>query len=48
MNKKDISYQYTKEQNKNNGRKGYCNWKNERVTVISPKKFGEFLQKRRV
>lgn len=47
MNKKlDISTQYTKEENKNNGRKGYLFWKREKDTVIPVNKFGEFLQRK--
>ena len=44
---KDISSQYTTEQNIKNGRKGYLDWKRENQTVISPKAYGEFLRKRR-
>ena len=44
---KDISSQYTKEQNIKNGRKGYYNWKRENQTNISPKAYGDFLRKRR-
>lgn len=42
---KDISTKYTQEQNKKCGRKGYCGFKREKETVISPKKYGMFLQK---
>lgn len=45
--RKDISTQYTKEQNDKCGRKGYCGFKREKETVISPKEYGMFLQKRR-
>lgn len=41
---KDISSQYTKEQNKKNGRKGYGMWKKETVTNISPKNYGQYIQ----
>ena len=44
---KDISTLYTKEQNKKNGRKGYAVYKNEKITDISPKNYGMFLQGRR-
>lgn len=44
---KDISTEYTKEKNEKCGRKGYCGFKREKVTVISPKEYGMFLQKRR-
>lgn len=37
---KDISTQYTKEQNKTCGRTGYLRWKREKETVISPKNYG--------
>lgn len=41
---KDISTEYTKEKNKKCGRKGYCNFKSEKETIISPKDYGMFLQ----
>lgn len=44
---KDITTQYTKMQNKKNGRRGYCLWKREKDSVISPKAYGMFLQKRK-
>ncbi len=44
---KDISTQYTKERNKECGRKGYCGFKREKETVISPRDYGMFLQKRK-
>lgn len=44
---KDISTMYTKEENKKNGRKGYYAWKDEKETVIRPKQYGQFLQKRK-
>lgn len=43
---KDIFTIYTKYVNKENGRKGYYNWKNENITIISPKKYGMFLNKK--
>ena len=43
----DISSQYTKDRNKNCGRKGYCGWKRENVKNISPKDYGMFLQRKR-
>lgn len=42
---KDILTLYTNEQNKKNGRTGYCAWNREKETVISPKKYGMFLSK---
>ena len=45
---KDISTQYTSEQNKISGRRGYGMWKHEKETVISPKHYGIFLQKNRI
>ena len=44
---KDISTQYTKIENKQNGRRGYGMWKEEKETVISPKDYGMFLQERK-
>ena len=44
---KDISTLYTREQNKKNGRKGYCMAKTEKITDISPKDYGMFLQGKR-
>lgn len=44
---KDISTQYTKEQNKKCGRKGYGLWKYEKQDIISPKDYGMFLQRKR-
>lgn len=44
---KDISTEYTKTKNKEEGRRGYVMWKHEKVTVISPKDYGMFLQKKR-
>lgn len=43
----DITTKYTKERNQNMGRKGYVMWKHEKCTVISPKDYGMFLQRRR-
>ena len=43
---KDISTQYTKEQNKECGRKGYYQWKHRKQDIISPKDYGMFLQKK--
>lgn len=43
---KDISTQYTKMQNKEMGRRGFCAWKRTKDTVISPKNYGIFLQKK--
>lgn len=44
---KDISTAYTKERNKSCGRKGYSGFKIEKETVISPKDYGMFLEKRK-
>lgn len=44
---KDISTKFTDESNKTMGRKGYAMWKSEKITVITPKDYGMFLQKRR-
>lgn len=43
----DISTMYTKQENEKAGRKGYCGFKREKVTAISPKDYGMFLQERR-
>lgn len=43
----DISTPYTKKRNQEEGRKGYCGFKYEKVTVISPKNYGMFLQEKR-
>ena len=37
---------YTKERNDKCGRKGYLAYKKEKETVISPKDYGEFIQKK--
>lgn len=44
---KDISTQYTKTRNRKQGRHGYGLWKREKETVISPKNYGMFLQRKR-
>lgn len=44
---KDISTQYTKIRNNEQGRRGYGMWKHEKETNISPKDYGMFLQKLR-
>ena len=41
---KDISSQYTKTRNREEGRRGYCLWKREKDTIISPKNYGIFIQ----
>lgn len=43
---KDISTMFTKEENKKNGRLGYCQATREKDTIISPAQYGAFLQKR--
>lgn len=42
---KDISTQFTKEENRKNGRNGYGLAHYEKVTVISPADYGMFIQK---
>ena len=42
---KDISTMFTKEENKKNGRFGYCQATREKETIISPSQYGAFLQK---
>lgn len=44
---KDISTMYTKERNNICGRKGYYNYKREKITVISPKEYGIFISKKK-
>lgn len=44
---KDISTIYTKDRNKNCGRKGYHAYKREKITDTSPAEYGMFLQKRK-
>lgn len=43
---KDISTMFTREENKKNGRLGYGMATREKEDVISPAKYGTFLQKR--
>ena len=43
----DISTMYTKEQNQKAGRKGYVGIKRVKEDVISPKKYGMFLNSRK-
>ena len=43
---KDISTMFTKEENRKNGRLGYCQATREKDTIISPSRYGAFLQKR--
>nr|DAH41919.1 MAG TPA: hypothetical protein [Caudoviricetes sp.] len=43
---KDISTMFTREENKKNGRLGYCQATREKATIISPSQYGAFLQKR--
>lgn len=42
---KDISTLFTKEENKKNGRNGYCLAHKEKKTVIGPDQYGMFLEK---
>lgn len=47
----DISTEYTKSKNKEEGRRGYLMWKRKKETVIifstSPKNYGMFLQEKK-
>lgn len=43
---KDISTMFAKEENKKNGRLGYCQATREKYTIISHAQYGSFLQKR--
>jgi predicted transcriptional regulator len=43
---KDISTMFTREENKKNGRLGYGLATREKDTIISPARYGAFLQKR--
>ena len=42
---KDISTQFTKEENRKNGRNGYCLAHKEKKTAIGPDHYGMFIQK---
>lgn len=44
---KDISTQYTKEQNKKCGRNGYFQAHREKLKDISPAEYGMFLENRK-
>ena len=39
----DISSMYTKDQNKKAGRRGYLSWKHEKVTIIPPAAYGDYI-----
>lgn len=39
----DISSMYTKDQNKKAGRRGYLSWKDEKVTIIPPAAYGDYI-----
>lgn len=39
----DISSMYTKDQNKKAGRRGYSLWKREKVNIISPAAYGDYI-----
>ena len=43
----DISSEFTKLKNKQDGRKGYYAWKREKISEISPKDYGIFIQKKK-
>lgn len=45
MSGKNVFTQFTKNQNIKCGRKGYGMWKSEKITSISPKKYGMFILK---
>ena len=40
---KDISTMYTKDRNMKTGRKGYGLWRGEKLDVISPAAYGDFV-----
>lgn len=44
---KDITTEYTKTKNKEDGRRGYGGWKYEKESIISPKDYGMFLQRKK-
>ena len=37
---------FTREENKKNGRLGYCQAASRKIDIISPAQYGAFLQKR--
>lgn len=43
---KDISTMFTREENKKNGIVGYYQADSRKIDIISPAKYGAFLQKR--
>lgn len=43
----DISTMYSKEQEKSCGRRGYVGWKADKEQNISPRNYGEFINKKR-
>lgn len=44
---KDISTMFTREENKKNGRLGYCHATREKDTIISPSQYGAFFAEKR-
>lgn len=44
---KDISTMFTKEENKKNGRLGYCQATREKDDIISPSQYGAFFAEKR-
>lgn len=44
---KDISTMYSKEREKTCGRRGYAGWQTEKEQNISPRHYGEFVNKKR-
>ena len=43
----DISTPFTKQENKDAGRKGWVEWQTEKETCIKPRDYGEFISKKR-
>nr|DAW52492.1 MAG TPA: hypothetical protein [Bacteriophage sp.] len=43
---KDITTMFTREENKKNGRFGYCGATRVKEDIISPAQYGAFLEKR--
>lgn len=43
---KDILTRYTKTKNIEDGRRGYGMWKYEKESIISPRDYGMFLQRK--
>ena len=43
----DISTMYTKDKNKKTGRRGFCDWRVCKETVISPASYGDYILQHR-